>query len=276
MSLLGKARINAEKGHGTRGTDGLEGLQIDREIGNGTERDLSNLSNVLDASGDLELARSAREEALQGFRKQGDKNNEAITLTNLAGLLLKIGDVAGAKRSIEQAIAIQRETGHKRGLGFSLFFEAQVLSAQDRLQESQDTAEQTIALRKELKDDLHIPESEMLLAEVLLERDKNGEAQPFVERAAAAFEKQGVTDLAAQSYADLTRALLAQGKLTEANAAAGRALALARRVIRGRVFHRRRCQVRRRPMVRQLAHRYLRPANASTNFQSLLDRRWRL
>ena len=64
---------------------------------------------------------------------------------------------------------------------------------------------------------------------MLLERDKNGEAQPFVERAAAAFEKQGVTDLAAQSYADLTRALLAQGKLTEANAAAGRALALSKK-----------------------------------------------
>ncbi len=204
-------------------------LKIDREIGNGTERDLSSLANVLDALGDLDSAVHRGEEALEGFRKQGDKNNAAVTLANLAGVQIKTGDIAAANRNIEQAIAIQRATGHKRGLGFSLFFQAQILSIEDRLQESQTTAEQTIALRKELKDDLHTPESEMLLAEVMLERNKSGEAQPLVERAAAAFEKQGVTDLGAQSYADLTRALLAQGKLVEANAAAGRALTLSKK-----------------------------------------------
>jgi eukaryotic-like serine/threonine-protein kinase len=206
-----------------------QALQIDREIGNGTERDLSNLANVLEALGDLDSALHAREQALQGFRRDGDKNDEGVTLMNIGSVFLKIGEVVSAKRCIEQAAAIQRETGHKRGLGFSLFFLAQILSAQDQLQESQATAEQSIALRKELKDDLHIPESEMLLAEVLLERGNSSEALPLVQRAAAAFEQQGVTDLGAQSYADLARTLLAQGKPVEADVAAGHALVLSKK-----------------------------------------------
>jgi DNA-binding winged helix-turn-helix (wHTH) protein/tetratricopeptide (TPR) repeat protein len=203
-----------------------EALRIDREIGSGTERDLSNLANVLEALGDLSGAVHSREEAAQGFHRQGDKNDEAMTLANLGGVLLKIGEVDSAKRHVEEAAAIQRETGHKRGLGFSMFFLAEILCAQDRLQDSQLVAEQTIALRRELKDELHIPESEMLLGEILLERGKTSEALSLVQRAAASFEQQDVPDLGAQSYADATRALLAQAKVGEANAAANHALTL--------------------------------------------------
>ena len=206
-----------------------EALRIDREIGNGTERDLSNLANVLEALGDLKGALHSREEAVRGFHEQGDKNNEAVTLTNLGGVLLKIGDIDLAKRDVERAAAIQRETGHKRGLGFSMFFLAEILCAQDRLQDSESMADQTIRLRTELKDDLHIPESEMLLGEIMLERGKTSEALSLVERAAASFEQQDVPDLGAQSYADVSRALLLEAKVGEASAAATRAVALSRK-----------------------------------------------
>ena len=208
---------------------GEEALKIDREIGNGTERDLSNLANVLEALGDLQESIQCREEALQAFRRAGDQNNEAVTLTNLANVTFKTGDIATARRELEQASAIQRGTGHKRGLGFSLFILSGVLRAQDELKQSQATAEQTIALRKELKDDLHIPESEMLLGEIKLERGESREAQALVQRAAAAFEEQKVTDLGAQAYADLARAFLVQGNVKDANAAAEHAIELAKK-----------------------------------------------
>jgi len=206
-----------------------EALRVDREIGNGTERDLTNLGNVVEALGDLDSAIQMRRQAAQGFHQEGDKSNEAMTLTNLGGVLLHRGEITSAKQALDQAMALQQEVGHKKGRGFSLFFMAEMLKTQDRLEEAQTTAERNIALRKELKDQAHIPETQMQLGEITMEQGKASEAEPLFRGAAAAFEQQNVTDLGAQAYSDLSRALLAQGNLREAKDTAHHAIALSQK-----------------------------------------------
>jgi serine/threonine protein kinase/tetratricopeptide (TPR) repeat protein len=203
-----------------------DALRVDREIGNGTERDMSNLANVLDAMGELTGAVQLWQQAAQGFHEQGDKSDEAITLTNLGGGFLRRGDIGLAKKSIEAAMAMQQEVSHKRGLGFSLLFLSEIQRAQDQLQDAQATTERNLVLRKELKDGAGIPETQLQLAEIAFEQGRNGEAESLARTAAASFDQQKVTDLGAQSYGDLARALLAQGKMHEAEVNANRATAL--------------------------------------------------
>jgi serine/threonine protein kinase/tetratricopeptide (TPR) repeat protein/DNA-binding winged helix-turn-helix (wHTH) protein len=206
-----------------------EALRVDREIGNGTERDLTNLGNVVEALGDLDAAILMRQQAAQGFHQQGDKSNEAMALTNLGGVLLHRGEINSAKQNVERAMALQQQVGHKKGLGFSLFFMAEILRTQDQLEEARATAERNIALRKELRDEAHIPETQMQLAEIALEQGKVAEAESLVRAAAASFDKQNVTDLGAQAYSDLARALLAQGNLREAKETADHAMELSKK-----------------------------------------------
>ena len=206
-----------------------EAVRLDRALGNGIARDLSNLANVLDAMGDLSHGIQNRQQAAQSFREDGDKNDEAIALTNLGGTLLKTGRIRDATQTVTQAMAIQKEVGHKRGLGFSLFYMAQILLAQDRLPEARATAEQDLALRKELHDEAHLPENQMQLAEIALEQGEAAEAEQLALAAATSFDQQRVPDLGAQAYADLARILLHQGKLNEAKANAHRARDLSRK-----------------------------------------------
>ena len=172
-----------------------EAVRLDRALGNGIARDLSNLANVLDAMGDLSHGIQNRQQAAQSFREDGDKNDEAIALTNLGGTLLKTGRIRDATQTVTQAMAIQKEVGHKRGLGFSLFYMAQILLAQDRLPEARATAEQDLALRKELHDEAHLPENQMQLAEIALEQGEAAEAEQLALAAATSFDQQRVPDL---------------------------------------------------------------------------------
>jgi serine/threonine protein kinase/tetratricopeptide (TPR) repeat protein len=206
-----------------------EALNVDREIGNGTERDLSSLANIIEALGDLEGAVQMGREAARGFHEEGDKSDEAITLANLGDVLFQRGEISSAKQEVERAMTMQLEIGHKRGLGFSLFFMAEILRAQDRLQEARTTAERNLALRRELQDEAHIPESQMQLAEIALEQGEVGAAESLVRAATAYFDQQKVTDLGAQAYADLARTLLAQGNVQEAKATADHAMALSQK-----------------------------------------------
>jgi tetratricopeptide (TPR) repeat protein len=183
-----------------------DALRVDREVGNGTERDMSNLANVLDAMGELTGAVQLWQQAAQGFHEQGDKSDEAITLTNLGGGFLRRGDIGLAKKSIEAAMAMQQEVSHKRGLGFSLLFLSEIQRARDQLQDAQATTERNLVLRKELKDGAGIPETQLQLAEIAFEQGRNGEAESLARTAAASFDQQKVTDLGAQSYGDLARA----------------------------------------------------------------------
>jgi hypothetical protein len=105
---------------------------------------------------------------------------------------------------------------------------AEIQRAQDRLDEARATAQQDISLRQELKDEAHLPESQMQLAEIDLEQGRAAEAESLARMAADGFERQKMTDLGAQSYADLSRALLAQRKTKEAQSSAEHAMALSR------------------------------------------------
>ena len=208
-----------------------QALEMDRSLGRNPGHiagDLGNLANVEEALGDLPTATRMQRETLEEFRKAGNRRGEASTLSNLGNVLLEQGQFAEAGTHFDEAMAIHQQTGHRRGQGFALWGMAELLRVQDHLQEARAKSEQGIALRKELGDESDLAHSQMQFAEILLDQRDIVEAAHQAQEAATEFVKEKDTDAACEANAILSSALLAQGKVTEAQAAVTRAAELCR------------------------------------------------
>ncbi len=206
-----------------------EALRVDREIGWFTSRDLGNLANVVAAMGDLAQAARMDQESAQGFHQGGDQNNEAIVLVDLADVLLKKGEIDSAKSCVTRAVAMLRQSGNKRNLGYSWFTLADILRTQDELQKARALAQQDLQLRSQLGDKASLPASQLLLCQIALAQGKAAEADSLAAVAASSFDQQKISDWGARAYAQLSEALLREGKLSPAQSAASQAETLARR-----------------------------------------------
>lgn len=206
-------------------------LRVDRETAQvpSIASDLGNIANVLEGLGDLPGATHMQEESLQAFREVGDKRGEASTLGNLGLVLLARGELALAKQNYARALVIAQDIGYKRGRGFVLEAMAEIDLAQNQLQRARVTAQEGFALRQEIKDQVRAAQSQIGLAKIALEQGKATESEAFARTAAPTFEQQKVADNATLCAAILVRALLAQGKVQEAKAAADEALLLSQR-----------------------------------------------
>jgi serine/threonine protein kinase/tetratricopeptide (TPR) repeat protein len=203
-------------------------LRINREIPFvvAIASNLGSIANVLDALGDLAGATRMQEQSLQAFRETGNKRGEAATLDNLGSVLLERGELGSAKKYFDQAMALGDQIGFKRGRGFVLISLAELLVDEDQLDEARAAAEEAVTLRKELKDEVNLARSQTQLAAVALEQGKVAEAASLARTAAGVFDAQKIADGGTLAQAVLTRALLAQGRRNDAQAAADRALAL--------------------------------------------------
>src|SRR5882762_2611375 len=201
-------------------------LAIAREIGakNTAAGALGNIANVLDDMGQLEEARKKHQECLQAFREVGNKRGEGSTLSNLANLLAELGNLEGAKQYYSEALKIVDQTGYRRGRGYALHGLADVLLSQDQLEAASKIAEEAQAIRRDLGEDSNLAISNMQLALIRLEQGRPTEPEPLVRTAIDAFERTKMTESNAAAYGVLTRILLTQGKLGDAQNAAQKAL----------------------------------------------------
>ncbi len=88
-----------------------ECLTLRRARGNAVEiaATLSTLSVARLQAGDADAAAASEQEALQTFRRLGDRSGEAIALLHLAQIAAWQGDAAKAHMHLEQSLAIARE-----------------------------------------------------------------------------------------------------------------------------------------------------------------------
>ena len=206
-------------------------LAIAQEIGakNTAAGALGNIANVLDNMGLLEEARKKQEEGLQAFREVGNKRGEGSTLSNLANLLSELGELEAAKQRYHEALKIVDQTGYRRGRGYILQGLADVLLSQDQLEAASKAAEEAQTIRRDLREDSNLAISNMQMAVIRLEQGRLTEPEPLVLAAIDTFEHAKLTEFGAAAHAVLTRILLAQGKVNDAQGAAQRALTLSRR-----------------------------------------------
>jgi serine/threonine protein kinase/Tfp pilus assembly protein PilF len=208
-----------------------QALEINRGIDNkrGMASDLGNLANVQQQLGDLAGSLSSQEQALQAFRDVGDRRGEAITLANLGEVLIDRGELIPAKQRFEQASTLLREIGFQRGQLPVLLGFAAILEAQDHLAEARASTLEGLALSRQLKDDSDTALSQWQLAHIAFEQGNFSEAEGLARGAAEEFDREKSAANGCSSSALLGRALLAQGKLKEAQNATDSALSLCRK-----------------------------------------------
>jgi len=97
-------------------------LSIARQIGNvhAEARAAGNLSNVMQEEGELVEAKIWLEKALATFRRLGDRQREAASLGNLGTILHQQGDLGRAWRHISQSVDMQTEVGDRRNAAVGL------------------------------------------------------------------------------------------------------------------------------------------------------------
>jgi tetratricopeptide (TPR) repeat protein len=205
-------------------------LRIHQEIGAEPAdigSDTGSIANVLDGLGDLVGATRMQEKSLQGFRDGGDQRGESSTLLNLGNVLVERGELSQAIVNYERATAITEKIGYKLGSVANLEGFAQISLIRDQVSQARDQAEQALALGKQTGDTVQIAQCQIALAIIAIEQGKPAEAEALIRAAAPQFEQQTMATYASQSAAFLARALLAQSKIGDAEAAAANALALA-------------------------------------------------
>jgi tetratricopeptide (TPR) repeat protein len=191
--------------------------------------DIGSIALVLDGLGDLVGATRMHEKSLQGFRDGGDQRGESATLENLGDVLVERGELSQAMSYYQQGISLAEKIGYKEGRAFNLGGLAQISLIRDQVSQARDQEEQVLTFQKEVGDSVEIARSQIALATIVIEEGKPAEAEALLRAAAPQLEQQTIATSASQSAALLARALLAQSKIGEAEAAATNALALAER-----------------------------------------------
>jgi len=209
-----------------------QGLRMDQETGanpGNIGSDMGSIANVLDSLGDLVGATRMQEQSLQGFRDGGDQRGESSTLLNLGNVLVERGELSEAIVDYERAAAITEKIGYKLGGAANLEGFAQISLIRDQVSQARDQEEQVLRIQKELGESVEIARSRIALATIAIEEGKPAEAEALARAAAPQFEQQTMATGASQSAALIARALLAQSKTGDAEAAAANAMALAER-----------------------------------------------
>jgi len=149
------------------------------------------------------------------------------TLGNLAILIYEQGDLEGARKKFDEALEIKRKIGYQRGIAYDLSGLSEILRAEGSLDAARKKQEEALAIRDQLGEKHNAAESRLYLANLDLEEQRPAEAEQIATASAQQFhEDKSAADEAAANEVE-ARSLLAQGKITEAQAAIDRARALA-------------------------------------------------
>jgi eukaryotic-like serine/threonine-protein kinase len=205
-----------------------QALEIQREVGSklNTAGALGNIANIADAQGELAEARKLDEESLQIFTEVGDQRALGTGMGNLAVLLYEQGDLEGAQKKFEEATEIKRKIGYQRGVAYDLSGLSDVFRAKGDLATARRRQEEALAIREQLSEKHNAASSRLYLGLLALEERRPAEAEKIARDSAEEFRKELSPGNEAAAQMVLARALLDEGKLTDAQAAISRAAAL--------------------------------------------------
>ncbi len=191
---------------------------IFREIGNkrGEVVVLCNLSQMLTKTGDLAGARKAASEATIVARQIGDKVNLGLGYFLLGTALYESGELGAAKKALEQTLAISQEDGYQMGRVWALFGLGQVSLYEGDLAGSRKMYDEGLSIMNRLGVKPSLAEGQTSMAELYIEEGRPAEAEPLLREALAEFRGDNSLDDEAWACSVLARALLAEGKLSEA------------------------------------------------------------
>ena len=187
---------------------------------------LNNLAGVLRSQVDLPGSRRMLQEAMADFREIGEKGGVVRCLENIGIVLVDEGKLEEARKNYDEALSLARELGNKSLTAYALYLLGEVYADQGNLIAARKSDEQALQIRNELGEPRMIAETQLSLASLSLEKNRLANAESLARDAALQLEKMNSIDDASVGCLILARALSAQGKLADAQAAIDKASAL--------------------------------------------------
>ena len=224
---------------------------------------LNNMAIHFENEGKLDRAERLYREAMGNFVEAGDKANQLITLSNIADtrylrgnlseaerlyehgleldssldlsdpsyllyrradLYLAQGKLEQAREGAQRAIALIRP--HKadyRNLTTAMMVLAEVKEANGDMTGARKQFDEALELRRKLNESDLVHDTNVALAELAVQEGHPEKAESLLLAAITDFEKEKSDPSAATACVTLSRAMLAQGKIEEAEAAVQRA-----------------------------------------------------
>ena len=186
---------------------------------------LVNIADIAYLRGKLDSAEKLYRQSLE-LESKLDPSNPGYLLSRLADLELAKGrikeaqlDATTAKDNLKAAGGSQYYTAAMNELAYAL-------KAEGRLENARSIFDEALAIRKKMGESGLVAEEQTEIAELLLDQKSPDKAELLVRSALAEFEKESADPAASAAYVLLSRALLEEGKLEDAEQMVKRGSAL--------------------------------------------------
>jgi serine/threonine protein kinase/tetratricopeptide (TPR) repeat protein/TolB-like protein len=175
-----------------------------------------NTGNLFRAEGRLSEALASYQTALRLSTELGHRGSEALCLQAIGDVQVEKGDLPNALEQFRQAMAIQQEIGAKSNYALTLVSAGEAWRQQGESKNALDAEQQALTIQQQLGEKGSAAETRLALAELTYDSGRWKDAEASARAALAEFrtEKEPVQEIAAEGL--LSRALLDQGKISEA------------------------------------------------------------
>ncbi|HUJ32191.1 MAG TPA: tetratricopeptide repeat protein [Candidatus Acidoferrum sp.] len=216
---------------------------------------LNNMATALENEGQFDRSEKLFLEAKKNFEECGDTLNTATAVGNIGDILLERGDLAGAEKKYQEAremlqsvhpngtqydlysiaqvrllegdlreahryaneaLDVSRSAGGPSDISQSLAVLADILTAQGDLSSARQKQQESLEIRQKLGDTNAVLESRAGLAALDIEEGKPAPAEIALKESLAGFQNSKALMDEIRARTDLTRALLKEGKVDEA------------------------------------------------------------
>jgi eukaryotic-like serine/threonine-protein kinase len=211
-----------------------QALQFDRTVHEPSSlaSDYGNIGNALDDLGDLKGALKMQLQSLDAFNEINNKSGASETLYDLGNLSIEMGDLGEAKKYYDQALAIAREISYHVGEPYPVSGLADLMLVQGDTAGARQQYEAALALAQDAKVEGFATRIKLSLATVAMEEGNYSDGEKLAREVVGPLDKgPGASNTSAPALAILSRNLLGEGKLKEAQTTASQALAIAKQAV---------------------------------------------
>jgi len=195
-----------------------EAIEIAREINDKQQllKAENDLADDLSSEADYGGANQMYGQSLATARAINDKDGISRALENLGVLSLQLGDVAQATRLIQEAMSVAQQADLQSNTASGLMALGDIQMTEDSLPDARKSYESGLALFKQQDDQAQIANSRLSLANLELEEGAPQASEALARQAMAEFQSEKLVDNEASAHETLSRALLQEGRLAEA------------------------------------------------------------
>ena len=188
-----------------------------------------NTGMLLRAQGKLQEAIAHFQDTLRLSNELGDRSSAALAFTAIGEVMTEKGDLAGAHGMYQQALAIQKEIGEKSYYALTLVDEGKVLKEKAELDKARNTYQEALSIQLQLGEKSSAAETQLALAGLDFDSGRASDAEQLARAALHEFEAQKEPDQEIYAEGLLSRSLLEQGEIGEANKDIAKALELSKK-----------------------------------------------